>query len=102
MESTGLALHALSGHVEEKQVESSLHYLISGVPRSRTPLWLGWTLLALGAWGKRPEGVLPWIEESLDRQKDYGSYDTAWLGVLLTAAFCEQGLLKTPGVESPR
>lgn len=92
MESTGLALHALAGHAEEKQVEASLRYLSEGVLKSRTPLWLGWTLLGLGAWGKRPEGAEEWIEETLERQADYGSYNTAWLGVLLTAAFCGRGL----------
>ena len=92
MESTGLALHALVGHAAEKQVESSLRFLEQGILTARTPLWLGWSLLGLGAWGKRPAEALEWIEIALQRQVDYGSYNTAWLGVLLTAAFCEKGL----------
>jgi hypothetical protein len=93
MESTGLALHALAGHVSAKDVQKSLDYLESEVSATRGPLWLGWSVLALSAWGRRPAGVGDWILESLKRQSVYGSYDTAWMSVLLLAARCEKGLL---------
>jgi len=92
MESTGLALHALAGHVSAKDVQKSLGYLQAEVSGTRGPLWLGWSILALSAWGRRPAGVSDWIVESLERQSVYGSYDTAWISALLLAARCENGL----------
>jgi hypothetical protein len=92
MESTGLALHALAGHVSAKDVQKSLDYLEAEVSGTRGPLWLGWSVLALSAWGRRPAGVGDWIRESLERQPVYGSYDTAWISALLLAACCENGL----------
>jgi hypothetical protein len=94
MESTGLALHALAGHVSAKDVQKSLDYLEAEVSGTRGPLWLGWSVLALSAWGRRPAGVGDWIVESLERQPVYGSYDTAWMGALLLAACCENGLIE--------
>ena len=93
MESTGLALHALAGHVSAKDVQKSLDYLESEVSGTRGPLWLGWSVLALSAWGRRPGGADAWIMESLERQSVYGSYDTAWMSALLLAARCENGLI---------
>jgi hypothetical protein len=93
MESTGLALHALAGHVSAQDVQKSLDYLEAEAPATRGPLWLGWSVLALSAWGRRPAGVEGWIIESLKRQEAYGSYDTAWMSALLLAARCEKGLL---------
>jgi len=93
MESTGLALHALAEHVEEKDVRSSLAYLEAELPKTRTPLWLGWSLLGMSAWKRRPQEAEEWIVESLERQSDYGSYDTAWIGLLLVAAWSKQGVI---------
>lgn len=95
MESTGLALHALAGHVEEKDVRLSLAYLDAELPKTRTPLWLAWSLLAMSAWKRRPDRAEDWIAECLARQKDYGAYDTAWIGVLLLAAQGVAGLTET-------
>ena len=92
MESTGFALHALSGHVTAKDVQHSLDYLAGELPRTRTPLWLGWSLLALPHLGNAAADSESWIEDSLARQTDYGSYDTAWISLLLLAARCERGV----------
>ena len=93
MESTGLALHALAGHIAIEQVQKSVDYLLAEVPRTRSPLWLGWSILCLSAWNLRPADAETWIQESLRRQRDYGSYDTAWIGVLQLAARSANGLI---------
>src|SRR5262249_54458139 len=101
MESTGLALHALAGHVQLADVQHSVDYLERELSKTRTPLWLAWSVLGLSAWGRRPADAEQAIEECLRRQTDYGSYDTAWIGVLLLAAWRKRGLVeesKTPAV----
>jgi hypothetical protein len=82
-ESTGMALAAIAGGVERKEVELSIRYLNTG--RYRTPLSLGWALLGLGAWGERPRGAQKWIVESLHRQGKYGEYGTTLLSLLILA-----------------
>ena len=68
-ESTGMALTALAGQVEKKEIQRSLNYLKSQAVSCRTPLSLGWALFGLGAWGERPPEAKKWIIESLSRQR---------------------------------
>ncbi len=84
-ENTGLALCALSGLVSRMDVQRSIDYLKSRILRIRTPLSLGWGLLGLGAWGKRPVEARSWVLDSLERQKKYGPYETALLSLLFLA-----------------
>jgi hypothetical protein len=49
-ESTGAALHALSGLMPRGSVQRSLDYLGKEVTRLHTPISLGWSLLALNSW----------------------------------------------------
>jgi hypothetical protein len=58
----------------------------------RTPLALGWGLLGLASWGERPDEAQSWISECLNRQKRYGSYDTASLSLLIVASRAPRGL----------
>ena len=86
-ENTGMALNALAGRVTEEKVTRSLDYIESQIKHLRTPLSLGWSLLGLGAWGKRPDDAKRQILESLKLQKKYGDYDTSLLALLILSFF---------------
>lgn len=94
-ENTGMALNALAGRVPEEKVTRSLHYLEFQIKQLRTPLSLGWSLLGLGAWGKRSDNANKRILESLGLQKIYGDYDTSLLALLILSFFLSGGLTST-------
>jgi len=91
VENTGLALCALAGDVPPEEVRSSLEYLAASIRTLRTPLSLGWGILGLGAWGRRPVRARDWIMESLERQEKYGPYDTPLLSLLILAFHARAG-----------
>jgi hypothetical protein len=91
-ESTGLVLNALKGMAPQGQIQKSLDYLKSRLQEVRTPLALGWGVMGLASWGEKPAQAQTWIGECLDRQKRYGSYDTASLSLLIVASRAPQGL----------
>ena len=93
-ETTGIALAALGGHVELKDVERSLLYLREEIKDCRTPLSLGWALFGLGAWGERPREASAWIEESLREQAKFGPYRTSLLALLALAHSCQGNFRK--------
>ncbi len=93
-ESTGAALHALAGRVPQEQVRRSLDYLAAQMGRLRTPIALGWSLLGLGSWGVFPAGARSRVFESLNRQEQYGSYDTASLCLALLPLLTPAGLAR--------
>jgi hypothetical protein len=93
-ESTGLVLAALAGRAPEARVAASLAYLAGVAPALRSPLALGWALLALGAWnGSAPEFAAAAIRDTLARESRYGGYDSAELALLAVAAQAPRGLL---------
>lgn len=94
-ESTGMALTALAGQVEKKEIQRSLDYLKSQAVSCRTPLSLGWALFGLGAWSKRPAEARQWIIECLSRQNKFGAYGTTLLSLLLLAYKANGGFLET-------
>lgn len=100
-EETALALAALAGRVERATVERSLALLRTEAARVRTPLTLGWAVLALAAWNERPGDADARLEESLARAERYGGYDTADLALLAIATAAPGGLAaaldRTPG-----
>jgi len=91
-ENTGLALNALAGRVAKEEITRSLDYLEFQIKQLRTPLSLGWGLLGLGAWGKRPDHAEKQILESLKLQKRYGNYDTSLLAILILSFFLRGGI----------
>lgn len=91
--STGVALQALAGRTENASVATSLSYLQSILPHTRTPFSLGWGLLGLSTWGRRPGNAPELIATSLERQSILGGYPTTHLCLLLLAATAENGLL---------
>jgi hypothetical protein len=91
---TGIALSALAGEVPQGEVGKSVGYLQSQVARLRTPLSLGWGILGLGGWEKRPEQTATWLGECMARQDLYGVYDTSLLSLLLLALEGKQGLVR--------
>ena len=90
-----MALTALAGQVEKKEIQRSLNYLKSQAVSCRTPLSLGWALFGLGAWGERPTEAKKWIIESLSRQRKYGTYGTTLLSLLVLAYSSNGGFLET-------
>lgn len=93
-ESTGLVLAALAGHVPATAVAASLAYFERFAPTMRTPLALGWTLLAWSAWKGSPAGFAATaIHETVAREQRYGSYDSAELALLAVAALAPRGLV---------
>lgn len=92
-DTTGAALCALAGLAERKLVLPSIGYLARSLSRIRTPLSLGWGLLGLASWNAWPESAGAWVEETLDRQKYLGPYETSSLAVLLLAAHSPNGLI---------
>jgi hypothetical protein len=92
-ESTGLALSALSGVVEEREVSRSIDYLKGSVETIKTPLSLGWALLGLAAWGARPRNANALIDRCFTRQGRYGMYDTSLLGLMLVSRKAEGGMI---------
>jgi hypothetical protein len=92
-ENTGMALNALAGRVPEKSIKVSLEYLEFQAPSLLTPLSLGWCLMGLGAWGKRPDNAERCVLESLDLQKRYGDYSTSLLSLLILSYFASGGII---------
>ncbi len=82
-ESTGAAVTGLAGVIEENQVAKSLSYLQDEVDRLRTPISLGWALLGLAAWGRRPSNSPELVARCVANQSRYGEYDTSSLCLLL-------------------
>jgi len=92
-ESTGMALTALAGKVEKREIARSLDYLKSQIRSSRTPLSLGWGLFGLGSWGDRPAEARRLIVECLSRQNKFGAYGTTLLSLLVLAYKANGGFL---------
>jgi hypothetical protein len=92
-ESTGLVLAALAGRVPPPAVALSLAYLDRFAPALRSPLALGWALLAWSAWrGAPPDFATTAIRETLSRESRYGIYDSAELALLAVAIRAPRGL----------
>ncbi len=93
-ESTGLVLAALAGRVAPAKVSASLAYLEQCAPTLRSPLALGWALLAWSAWRGSQANFAPLaMAETLARESRYGSYETADLALLGVASRSPSGLL---------
>ena len=92
-ETTGMALAALGGLVPEKHVGNSLDYLDNYVIRTKTPLSLGWGILGLGAFNRRPAKVEEKLHGCLNRQERYGPFDTTALSLLILALHADEGLI---------
>jgi hypothetical protein len=97
-ESTGTALHALAGLVTREEVHLSLDYLSKEVTHLRTPIALGWSLLALNSWGVSPPNAPSLIAGCLERQERYGTYDTTSLCLLVLPLVRPAGLLNSEKV----
>ena len=92
-ETTGLALVAVQGLVEETEIEASLGYLKTHIPSSRTPQALSWGLIGLSAWDQTLQASDALILRALARQKEIGLYDTEGLSLLLLASRARKGLI---------
>jgi hypothetical protein len=92
-ESTGLALNALAGRTEQKNVKKSILYLKQEMGRLRTPLSFAWGYLGLSAWGERPLLDRGFLQKSLRLQERYVEHETEQLALLLICLHAPQGLL---------
>jgi hypothetical protein len=88
IDTTGVALAALSGHVDKRDVERSLHFLRLQVQSCRTPLSLAWALFGLGSWGEFPSEGHAWIERAFKGQEKVGIYRTSLISILALAHLC--------------
>ena len=93
-ETTGLALQALCGLVPRRNIEKSIMYLQSQLASLHTPIALASSIFGLGAWDQEFDKRTEYIVDTLNRQEKYGFYDTVSLGILLTAWYCENGLVR--------
>jgi hypothetical protein len=98
-ECTGIALHALAGNTARHTIQKSLDYLLHELPRMRTPISLGWTLLGLSAWGLKSTQTEELVSASLRLQERHGPYSLPSLAILLCAAIAPRGL---DSIFSPR
>ena len=89
VDTTGMTLVALAGHIKREHVNKSILFLKSQAEGYRSPLSLGWALFGLGTWGELPKRGREWIEESLKRQKKYGAYGTSLLSLLALVSICQ-------------
>lgn len=97
-ESTGTALHALTGLIPRKEVQLSLDYLSKEITRLHTPIALGWSLLALNSWAVPVPNAPRLITDCLERQERYGPYDTTSLCLLVLPLVSPTGLLSSQKV----
>jgi hypothetical protein len=62
---TGMALLALAGETSSSEpVDRALDYLEAELPKVRSAISLGWGLLGLMAWGRRPAQAADWLIEA--------------------------------------
>jgi len=92
-ESTGLALAALPGLADKRDVSRSIARLKDTIKTLTTPFSLGWAILGLSAWGERPRDANALIDRCLKRQDRYGAYDTSLIGLMIVARKAEGGLI---------
>ncbi|MEK7757853.1 MAG: hypothetical protein AAB385_11645, partial [Planctomycetota bacterium] len=64
---TGIALTALAGQPSDSRIEAGIAYLSHELRRVRSPMSLGWGLIGLTAWGRRPDEASVWLEECARR-----------------------------------
>lgn len=81
---TGIALSALVGEPSGPVIETSITYLTQALEGVRTPLTVGWGLIALTAWNARPETADDWLARSAARSID-GQPNTLHDALLLLA-----------------
>jgi hypothetical protein len=82
---TGQALCALSGYVQNSQVQKSIEYAKDQLQSLRTPLSLCWCLFGLRAWSADIPDARPRVLNCLSFQKKFGRYDTTSLAQLIVA-----------------
>jgi hypothetical protein len=94
-DTTGMALQALAGLIDAESVQHSIDYLQKEISTLKTPISLGWALLGLAAWGKRPDDADESIGHCLKLQSRYGPYETCLLCLLIIAQAAQNGLLNS-------
>lgn len=71
---TGVALLALATtQKSDAMIDRACVYLEKLLPETRAPMSLGWGLLGLMAWGRRPEKADTWLAESFEQYRDKDS-----------------------------
>lgn len=92
-DSTGAALTALAARSASRStVQRSLDYLTEIHPRLRSPLAVGWSVLGLSAWDRRPDDAAEKISAVLGRQATLGAFDSTLLALLAVAWSSPRGM----------
>lgn len=81
-ECTGIALCAMRDELSENEAATSIAYLEKEYPHLNTPLSLGWSVMGLAAWGRRPADAEARVAEAYSLQERYGPYNMALIGLL--------------------
>ena len=64
---TGIALTALAGQPSDPRIDAGIAYLTHELSRVRAPMSLGWGLIGLTAWNRRPDQASVWLSECAER-----------------------------------
>jgi len=64
---TGIALTALAGQPSDSRIEAGIAFLSHELRRVRSPMSLGWGLIGLTAWARRPDEASVWLAECAQR-----------------------------------
>ena len=64
---TGIVLAALAGEPADSRIEAGIEHVAREMVRVRSPMSLGWGLIGLTAWNRRPREARTWLAESADR-----------------------------------
>ena len=64
---TGIVLAALAGEPADSRIEGGIEHVARELVRVRSPMSLGWGLIGLSAWNRRPREAQNWLAESADR-----------------------------------
>lgn len=81
-ECTGIALCAMRDELPEDEVATSIAYLEEEYPHLNTPLSLGWAIMGLSAWGRRPGDAEARVSDAFSLQERYGPYNISFIGLL--------------------
>jgi hypothetical protein len=91
-ENTATALCALANRSNQEDVSKSIAYLETQLRDIRTPWTLGWGLMALSSWNRRPGNADSWLTEAQSRESTLNPYSTADRALIELARHCRGGI----------
>jgi hypothetical protein len=92
--STGMALTALQGFVEEPSISKSVQYLRGTVDQLRSPLSLGWAILGLSAWDQRPANAQETLSSCFETYLSSDAFRLDQIAILVLAYLGDSGFIE--------